>query len=84
MYYARKQKAMFCSNVLGRDQAFSRCSRAQEEAGLEKFELSRPGRDKMKIPSSPANKVVRNQLVELSYQAEMKHPKWFEKSRFRD
>jgi hypothetical protein len=53
--YVRKKKAMFCSHVLGRDQAFSRGSRSQEEGGLENFELSRPGRDKMKIPSSPAN-----------------------------
>jgi len=52
---ARKQKAMFCSHVLARDQTFSRGSRAQEEGGLEIFELSRPGRDEMKIPSSPAN-----------------------------
>jgi len=29
--------------------------KSQEEARLEIFELSRPGRDKMKIPSSPAN-----------------------------
>lgn len=46
--------------------------------------LNFQGPEEMKWKYRVLRQILRNQLVELPYQVEMKHPKWFEKSRFRD